>query len=192
MGIVMLFMMLMYILVSIGISKVVYRFTQKRFVSSLVFVALVTFPFWDLIAQKAIKTYYVNSGLLEPNIYEMPEKDENGMIESLSLVGFSILNLNKHQLESRYDYYKSGVKEFVEVSDSKYLNKIIRLNLQNKTFSIVPKSEARYTYQRYKNDVLFGLGEEIHTSIFDTKTHKILGEVIYIITNKNKNFFYTR
>ena len=50
----------------------------------MIFTLILTFPFWDLIVQKAIKTVYQFSGPLEPKIYEMPEMDENGMIESFS------------------------------------------------------------------------------------------------------------
>ena len=74
-----------YIFIAFLIYKLVLKDTNKKFLSSMVFIGILTFPFWDLIIQKGIKTIFEVSGVLEPKIYAYPEKDENGMIKSLNI-----------------------------------------------------------------------------------------------------------
>ena len=85
-GIIIFPIVLIYIFVAFLIYKLVLKNTNKKFFSRMIFIGILTFPFWDLIIQKGIKTIFEISGVLEPKIYAYPEKDVNGMIESLSLV----------------------------------------------------------------------------------------------------------
>ena len=64
-----------YLIFSYIVFGIVLKTTQKKKLSYLVLVGVLTFPFWDLIVQKTIKTGYQVSGALNPEIYEYPEKD---------------------------------------------------------------------------------------------------------------------
>lgn len=193
MGILILFMMIVYITVSYFIVRIIYKFTNKKNLSIFLFVGLITFPFWDLIAQKAIKTYYINSGLLEPKIYAMPEKDKDGKIESLSLVGVtkeieSWLNKSISTKKLLVDYYNFTENSPLQSLDLRfqygkypdYIYKIVRFSYDQTTKMPITKyleeSDARYKIEVKTISKLLGLYEWDIYEVIDTKTNKILAQ----------------
>lgn len=48
------------------------------------FLVVLLLPFWDLLLQKGIKTYY-ETFMMDSQIYAYPEKGHDGKIESLGL-----------------------------------------------------------------------------------------------------------
>jgi len=82
-----------YLMFAIAVSTFIYKFLKKkeifgkykRVLFSMLIAILIFFaPQWDLLIQKAIKTYYENFKMIE-EIYAYPEFDENGRIESLGV-----------------------------------------------------------------------------------------------------------
>lgn len=193
MGILILFMMIVYIAVSYFIVRVIYKFTNKKTLSIVLFIGLITFPFWDLIAQKAIKTYYINSGLLEPKIYAMPEKDKNGKIENLSLEKVtkeieSWLNKGISTKKLLVKYYNFTENSALQSLDLRfqygkypdYTYKIVRCSYDQTTkmpiTNYLDKSDARYKIEVKTNNKLLGLYELEQYQVVDTKTNKVLSE----------------
>lgn len=146
-----------------------------------------------MIAQKAIKTYYINSGLLEPKIYAMPEKDENGKIESLSLEvvtkkGDYWLKNKEMTKELLVDYYNFTEDASLQSLDlrfqyGKYPNytyRIVRCSYDPMTkmpiTNYLDKSDARYKIEVKTNSKLLGLYELEQYQVVDTKTNKVLSE----------------
>lgn len=117
-GIIILPIILIYIFVAFLIYKIVLKSTDKKFFSRMVFIAVITFPFWDLILQKTIKTIYQFPGVLEPKIYAYPEKDENGMIESYQVEVLTINSYWDYTIEGKIkNNYKNILKEKIKYLD---------------------------------------------------------------------------
>ena len=115
-----------YLMFAIAVSTFIYKFLKKkeifgkykRVLFSMLIAILIFFaPQWDLLIQKAIKTYYENFKMIE-EIYAYPEFDENGRIESLGVEKnvfrrtASYLKNSKDLQELKDD--KKSVKNFVE------------------------------------------------------------------------------
>jgi hypothetical protein len=121
----------------------------------MIFVGILTFPFWDLIIQKGIKTIFEISGVLEPKIYAYPEKDENGMIESLNIkdiesnsVGHFVGYLKlKHKEEIFENISISQFRVDTFYRSNSYLNKI-RDFIEIKIFDGNSFSTNQYRYLR--------------------------------------------
>lgn len=84
--------------------------------SFVVFLTVLLAPFWDLIIQKGIKTYYENYKM-DYVINAYPEKDENGMIESLGVervIGTQPISylINQKQLQELRKVY--AAHKFIE------------------------------------------------------------------------------
>ena len=99
---------LVYLFISLIIGIIVGRVFKRWKVGIVTFLIVIILPFYDLIIQKGIKTYYENFVTLE-EIYSYPERDENGKIESLSIEKFigtqsieSLKNVQKLEYIKRY------------------------------------------------------------------------------------------
>lgn len=91
MGILFLIMNGIYIAFCLFVSKIVTVLLKehlevrmdKNVLYLFVFIFFFSLPFWDLILQKGVKTYY-QVFMSNPTVYEYPEKDKSGKIESLA------------------------------------------------------------------------------------------------------------
>lgn len=117
-GIIIFPIVLIYIFVAFLIYKLVLGNTNKKFLSSMVFIGILTFPFLDLIVQKIIKEIYISTGVLESKIYTYPEKDVNGMIESYQLEVSTINSYWDDTVEKKIkNNYKNTLKEKIKYLD---------------------------------------------------------------------------
>lgn len=198
MGLLILFMMIVYITVSYFIVRIFYKFTNKKILSIFLFVGLITFPFWDLIAQKAIKTYYINSGLLEPKIYAMPEKDKDGKIESLSdgillrHIQYGDLN-DKGKINSflikQYPNLKEKVKSFIVLNsiNDKYETIKIKLFLNRLSYEIIDNLQGRYSIKRNEKQTnIFSLSIFFELGIYDNYKDKFVAKTLIWCPQKVK------
>ena len=110
-GLMILVLNLGYLSLSVGVGIALYvllkkkdSFTKAKRVSFSMLLSLVIFlsPFYDLLIQKAIKTYY-ETFKMEVVIYAYPEKDENGRIESLG-VGENVYRRTIDYLATEKDF----------------------------------------------------------------------------------------
>ena len=121
---------LVYLFISLIIGIIVGRVFKRWKVGIVTFLIVIILPFYDLIIQKGIKTYYENFVTLE-EIYSYPERDENGKIESLSIEKFigtqSIESLkNEQKLEYIKRYYHT--LDFLDIYVYGSLEKIVDEN----------------------------------------------------------------
>lgn len=109
---------LVYIIVSFFISRLIYKISKRGILSTVSFLMIVTFPFWDIVIQSTIREVYISSGALESKIYAYPEKDENGIIESYQLETSNIsYSLNDTITEKIKNTYESSLKEKIKYLD---------------------------------------------------------------------------
>ncbi len=193
-GIIIFPIVLIYIFVAFLIYKLVLKNTNKKFFSRMIFIGILTFPFWDLIIQKGIKTIFEISGVLEPKIYAYPEKDENGMIESLSLVKVKYLpkDLILNDEISIHRQLKRIVKDFYETSvyneKEKFDSSIFRINIDENSYSYVKEEYSRFRFIVTMDIKLFGLYKIKKYQLIDTKKNILLGdfsEIIFLDTFSN-------
>lgn len=193
-GIIIFPIVLIYIFVAFLIYKLVLKNTNKKFFSRMIFIGILTFPFWDLIIQKGIKTIFEISGVLEPKIYAYPEKDVNGMIESLSLVKVKYLpkDLILNDEISIHRQLKRIVKDFYETSvydeKEKFDSSIFRINIDENSYSYVKEEYSRFRFIVTIDIKLFGLYKIKKYQLIDTKKNILLGdfsEIIFLDTFSN-------
>lgn len=172
-----------YIFIAFLIYKLVLKDTNKKFLSSMVFIGILTFPFWDLIIQKGIKTIFEVSGVLEPKIYAYPEKDENGIIKSLNIediesnsighfVGylklkhkeiFENISISQFRVDAFYrsNSYLNKIRDFIEIkifdsnsfSTNQYRYLRVMLNGNEPQFEYIDKNNDKARYKFIWKDI---------------------------------------
>lgn len=191
----------LYLLFSLIVGIVTYvilskkeKFTRpKRFGISIgTFLVVWMLPFWDLLLQKAIKTYY-ETFMMESKIYAYPEKDKDGKIESLNVIGADsygqIAIIDKNQFVYLIKKYKN-IRNFVEIkiildrnSSGHYIGdygeKHIRIDLKNPNMSYTEIKghdyKARYSVKATKFEpYFFGLYIKKDFTFNDEKTNTVM------------------
>jgi len=174
---------LFYIFIAYLIYKTILIATQKKILSRVIFALILTFPFWDLMAQKVIKTYY-QAFLMEPKIYAMPEFDTDGRVESLGLINIK-WEVSDNSLNINKNYYSKYVKDYIElyifnwksIDKKEKIKLFLNMNDKKVTFNYIDTSQARYQLVSYPADnKLFGLYQIKQYQMIDTKNKNILGE----------------
>jgi hypothetical protein len=198
-GIIIFPIVLIYIFVAFLIYKLVLGNTNKKFLSSMVFVGILTFPFLDLIVQKIIKEIYISTGVLESKIYTYPKKDVNGMIESYQLEVSTINSYWDDTVEKKIkNNYKNTLKEKIKYLDfifSNEKNKIFRFYLSNENvvYKVINNEKARFRHKwKIHQEKIFGLYTLSGQEVIDTKTNTLLAESFSIGFPDIKLFKYIR
>jgi uncharacterized membrane protein YraQ (UPF0718 family) len=83
-GLLVLSVNVVYLVVSLVIGIIIGFVFKKWKIGIATFLIIALAPFWDLIIQKGVKTYY-ETFKMEDKIYAYPEFDKDGKIESLDL-----------------------------------------------------------------------------------------------------------
>ncbi len=193
-GLIIIPIYIIYVIVGFIIFKLILRLFKKRLNSIIILAIVIIFPFWDIFAANGILKILTYT--TKPIIYEMPEKDKDGKIESIGeSLTFTIQKETlddkeelKKLLKKRYPNIDEKVKYFVEFKtnlwiknkfDKTVIAKIYLGTNSKKDYDIIEKSEARYIkfYNRdFPKDSSF-LGFTIFRSqveVYDTKQNKII------------------
>ena len=115
-GLAFLFRNAVYLLFSMVMGYLGYKMYKLKKVGVIVFLIVWMLPYYDLFIQKGIKTYY-ETFKMDNTIYAYPERDENGLIESLGIgkvvskESSGYLH-NQQKLNKFKNFY--AVKNFVE------------------------------------------------------------------------------
>lgn len=181
-------------------------FRRKWWVGVSGFLVILILPFYDLIIQKSIKTYY-ETFKMSDTIYAYPEKDANGKIESLATYQSDSKSNSVFYYKNSYrDFLNvfSNVDDFVEVkirldfdsNTGKYIDvygeKLVRINLKDESYMDIASKdlEARYVVESNEfESMFFGI---YHKKIFlfkDATRQEVLARAWKIEFPKNKDSF---
>ena len=200
-GLLVLSVNVVYFVVSLVIGIIIGFVFKKWKIGIATFLIIALAPFWDLIIQKGVKTYY-ETFKMEDKIYAYPEFDKDGKIESLDLtetyssepIGYFTKHLNLKYKDDTFekisiskfksDYFKKEtdfddrIKNFMDTKifdDNKARKKIrIRFDDIKPQFMFIEKGDARYKIVSKPYEYLWGLYTINESLLIDTKTNKVL------------------
>ncbi|RXI36129.1 hypothetical protein CRU99_13610 [Malaciobacter mytili] len=185
-GLIIIPIYIIYVIVGFIVFKLILRLFKKRLNSIIILAIVIIFPFWDIFAANGILKILTYT--TKPIIYEMPEKDKDGKIES---IGDSLtkgyIDLDDYNMEFYKKTYAHKVSGYVEYTartknplykDKEILIAKIYLNPNSKKdYDIIEKSEARYISKLIdsEDDTFFGFKLfKSHVEFIDTKKNKII------------------
>ncbi|QKF82389.1 hypothetical protein [Halarcobacter ebronensis] len=185
-GLIIIPIYMIYVVIGFILFKWVLKLFKKRLNSIIVLVIVIFFPFWDIFAANGILK--VLSYTTKPIIYEMPEKDKDGKIESIGVsLTRGYIDLDDYNMEFYKKTYADKVRDYVEYTartknplykDKKNLIAKVYLDPNSKKdYEIIEKSEARYIYKLVDSEDDTLLGFKIFKSqaeFIDTKKNKTI------------------
>ena len=196
-----------YILFCIFVSKIVTVLLKedlavkmdKNALYLFVFMFFLLLPFWDLVLQKGIKTYY-QVFMSNPTVYAYPEKDKNGKVESLAADKISTISSSGY-LSERESFNKLlkryNVSDFLELyminsfkkeningkiitkqdneKDMAYVR--VYLNQDEIKYDLIEdESQFKARYQVLGEETDFYIIKKIDVKIWDKKKNILLGK----------------
>ena len=204
-GLLVIIVNIAYLLLSMLIGYIAYKFFEHKYkhIGKIVFIVVLLAPFWDLIIQKGVKTYY-QAFKMEAKIYAYPELDEDGKIESLDLTSsfsreplsyfsnhlnlkykeniFKEIDIKQLQINyfNKQKVFDDRIKNFLElkVFDDNDVEKKLRIRFDEfkPQFEFINKGTARYKTIRNSEKYLFDLYTVNEYLLIDNKTGKILAK----------------
>ena len=181
---------------------------QKRstaIMAVLLFLLIFFVPFYDLLIQKGIKTYYETFNKTYAKIYAYPEKDSKGRVESVAenrwfdTLSFDYINKNSKDFIRMYKWVKDFTENYFDgnidenkTNDLGYARVYLNKNpISYETIKSPDEFKARYQVLTNVNEHWFY--KEMVTSFWDKKTNKLLAETLEIafpLKNKRDKFRY--
>jgi len=191
-GIIIIPIFIFYVLVSGLILTLILKALNIKINKIILIIIVVLLPFWDLFVQKGIKTYY-QLFLLDPIVYEYPEFDKNGKIESM-IERINFMPDDSQFNNKLYNYYSNYISDYIiyyAVNNySKEINKIVKLDLVNKTYNYNEKLIARYDIVKSKpENSFFGFYMKQKNKFIDRKMNKVLATTTNIIFKSKYSYF---
>ncbi|MCK9338306.1 MAG: hypothetical protein M0P43_10780 [Arcobacteraceae bacterium] len=187
-GLIIFPIFILYVVVGFLVLSFILKLFKKQIAKVWILLIVIVFPFWDIIAGYGILG--VIKLTAKPTIYEYPQRDEDGRIESVgeSLTrGFvSTETLSDSQrLNNFKKKFNNKISDFIEFNSDVYdedNNKrlIAKINFkQNDTpYEIIEQSQARYIGEfitDVDNSTFLGFGiDKSEFEIHDTKQNKII------------------
>lgn len=191
-GLLVIVVNVVYILLSMLIGYLAYKFFKHKYkhIGKIVFIVVLLAPFWDLIIQKSVKTYY-QAFKMEGEIYAYPEFDAEGKIESLDITdgfyGFPLRTLIRHlnltygnnifdnvQIEN---FKIDGFNNWLHFDEDNIEKKIrIKFDEIKPQFEYIENGNARYKIVQNINGYLFDLYTVNEYLLIDNKTGNILAK----------------
>lgn len=217
-GVLFIWVNFLYVMFAYALGTIAY-FVAKRYypnyknrIALSVFFIILLAPFWDLIIQKGIKTYY-ETFKMESTIYAYPERDKDGKIESLGIDGevrtFTDRRISSEESLVRFKQYYP-IKKFLEAvllvkmeqhidnkKNIEWVPKVqyIRLNIAKNpiTYDVLENEKdfkARYQVLSTKyEDEFFGFYQKQYVTFKDTKNNTILAKAWGLKFPSSKNKF---
>ena len=167
--------------------------------SFVVFLVVLLAPFWDLIIQKGIKTYYENYKM-SYTINAYPEKDEDGRIESLGnsrIFGGKDVGRLKSQksLEKikgifyrdfiEFYFYGSLIEKKNENNETVYEE----VYYKNLGYARVHFNQNPITYEKIKDETEFKARYQV---LAKTKKHYFYEETVAEFWDKKRNILMSK
>lgn len=218
-GLLVIIVNVVYLLFAWFIGYLAYKFFKHKYkhIGKIVFIVVLLAPFWDLIIQKSVKTYY-QAFKMEGEIYAYPEVDAEGKIESLDMTNklehrtifrlvsyldfkykemtFENFGIEKFKIDSliKDTDFDERIKNFLEIKvfDSNEEEKKLRVRFDDvkPQFEYIENGSARYKIDGGSERFLFGLYTQGTYLLIDNKTNKILAKDISVsFSSENENKF---
>lgn len=155
MGMIVILINFVYLIFSIVVGVVTYFLLSKRNIlgkykriafSFVIFLTVLLAPFWDLIIQKGIKTYYENYKM-SYTINAYPEKDKDGRIESLGMSRV-LGSQNAGRLRSQKSLEKLRGILFRDFIEFYFYDSLIEKKNENNETVYVPNYDYNLGYLR--------------------------------------------
>ena len=206
-GLLVIIVNIAYLLLSMLIGYIAYKFFEHKYkhIGKIVFIVVLLAPFWDLIIQKGVKTYY-QAFKMEAKIYAYPELDEDGKIESLDIsqgfYGFPLrtlvrhLNLKDNTFENcqvvnfkiegfnNWLHFDERIKKFLDTKffDEENIEKKVRIRFDEikPQFKFIKDGNARYKIENKTEKHLFDLYIVNEYLLIDNKINKVLAKDISV------------
>jgi hypothetical protein len=202
-GLLVIIVNVVYILLSMLIGYLAYKFFKDKYrhIGKIVFIVVLLAPFWDLIIQKGVKTYY-QAFKMEGEIYAYPEFDADGKIESLDItrksgyksIGWFVNSINKQEIT--YENFPLDlfyIDKFKKTGfDDSNIEKNLRIRFDDikPQFEYIENGSARYKIEEKKENHFFGLYSINEYLLIDNKTNKVLAKDLLVsFYNKDENKF---
>ncbi len=193
---------ILYVSFAIINSRIIYLIVKNRKIEILVLLLIVFLPFSDVFLQKGIKSYY-EMYEMKPKIYDYPQQDQYGKIESLDLTHSSAIWFTKYLTEDNKfrtnlflnsTSFDNRIRDFLEIKvpDLEQGNRYLRISFDGDLIKteFIESGTARYKINIQSNNRLFGLYTEIKYQLIDRKRdNKLLAEAITIIFPNEKDNF---
>jgi len=188
-GLLVIIVNVVYLLLSMLIGYLAYKFFKHKYkhIGKIVFIVVLFAPFWDLIIQKGVKTYY-QAFKMEAKIYAYPELDENGKIESLDFIEstkkqtitsfINHLNLNrKERTFQNVNIDEFSIDYFRKYDFDNRIKKVrIRFDDIKPQFEYIQIGTARYKVVTNSKKYLFDLYTVNEYLLIDNKTDETLAK----------------
>jgi hypothetical protein len=187
------------IFIGIGLSQLLLKKTtlktwKRRVLCTLLSLSVLVAPFWDLLIQKGIKTYY-ETYKMDDTIYAYPERDRDGKIESLGVgklvdkttAGYLISGNDIERLIKEYP-----VNNFLEIYafgtfDIKDINgtaKVTRDYKHDLGYVRVHFNQDPISYEKIKDEIEFQARYQVLARM---KKHSFFEETVIEFWDKKEN-----
>jgi len=195
-GLIIVPIFIFYVVVSFFVLKFILKIvlpnsSNKKIIITALLIVLIL-PFLDLFLQKGVKSYF-EAFPSKPIVYSLPKFDENGKLDSLkeniNLLP-SKLQLEKLNYYEIYDYYIENFVEIYGTSLKEEKEKILRIDLLNRTYSYNQKSEAKYSIEELNVDNSFySIFKRKRIQFIDSQTGEVLAESYDILFESSYSYF---
>jgi len=182
-----------------------FRKLPTSLLATVLFLLIFFAPFYDLLIQKGIKTYYEVFDKTYAKIYAYPEKDSEGRVESVArdrlfgTMGVRRIDTDSNYLKRIYPWIRNFTENYFEGALEKKENvdlgyARVYLNKKPITYEKIssPKDfKARYQVLTKINKHWFY--KEMKTSFWDKKKNKLLAqtlEIAFPVENQKNKFRY--
>ena len=195
MGIIILFIFIIYMSVGFFISKIVYKRTQRKLYSRLVIAFFLVFPFWDLILQEAIAVTY-SSFNKRVEVYKKAELDKDGKIDSLAYLSYlgkpeyyTVKKLDKYY-NKNFAFVRSHLEFLVKdpKDGEKKILKIKKISQGKYDFEYIKESQARYRVIWENSFDIYFMGLSFK-KVIDSRNNEVLVKTYSLYFKQLNRYF---
>jgi len=185
-GVLFIFVNILYVVFAYALGTIAY-FVAKRYYPNYknrialgVFFIILLAPFWDLIIQKGIKTYY-ETFKMESTIYVYPERDKDGKIESLGIY---------ENVSHGNSGYLVGIEDFKQLKNAYAVKSFLECYMSD-SFTVDKNGTVHYNYRKDLGYVRVSLNSDSinYEKLKNENEYKARYQIAGTVS---KNFLYTK
>lgn len=185
-GVLFIWVNILYVVFAYVLGTIAY-FVAKRYYPNYknrialgVFFIILLAPFWDLIIQKGIKTYY-ETFKMESTIYAYPQRDKDGKIESLGIY---------ENVSHGNSGYLVGIEDFKQLKNAYAVKSFLECYMSD-SFTVDKNGTVHYNYRKDLGYARVDLSSENinYEKLKDESEYKARYQIAGTVS---KNFLYTK